>query len=413
MRILHLSTYDSNGGAGRAAFALHSAMVKAAMQSSMLVAQKSTDDEHVQGLSGSRNLLWHTAQFADRKLWNLQSSPNTAWRSPGFFGALNAEHINNSDADVVNLHWVTNGFLSIREISRIRKPIVWSLYDMWVFSGATHYGTRNQSPRRSQPFIKSNRNDGDRGFDLDRITWQRKNKYWKKPIHLIPASSWLAREAKSSALASTWPISTISHVVDTNQFAPMNQAEARMLLGLPLGVPLLLFLSSAGIRDSRKGWDLLEQGFKTIHDIHPEAEIVVAGPAELNYTHSSGITINWLGEIRENDHLRALYAAADVVVVPSREDNMPLTAMEAQSVGTPVVAFNIGGLPDIVNNGTTGRLVEPFNSEALASAILEVLKMSKAQYSGASRAHALKTWSPDIVVKSYVDVYTEVLNNSI
>lgn len=409
VKILHVSTYDSNGGAGRAAYALHAAMLQAGLQSSMLVAQKNTSDPTVQPLSQSRNLKWRAAQFADRKLWNIQASLNSAWRSPGFFGALNADYINDSDADIVNLHWVTNGFLSIREISRIKKPLVWSLYDMWVFSGAAHYGNSRESLRRTQSFTRMNRSSGDGRIDLERITWNRKVKYWTKPIHLVPASTWLASESRASALAGSWPTSAIAHVVDTDQFAPMNQLEARLLLSLPTDVPLILFLSSAGIQDERKGWDLLEQGFSSIHQNYPSAEIVVAGPAESNYTHASGIKISWLGEVRGNHRLRALYAAADVVVVPSREDNMPLTAMEAQSVGMPVVAFDIGGLPDIVNDGLSGRLVRAFDVHELASAILEVLTDTRTRYSEASRTHALQTWSPSVVVERYVEIYEQVI----
>ncbi len=201
MKVLHVSTYDGNGGAGRAAFALHQAMLASEIDSSMLVAQKSSTDPHVEAFHGRREFQWKAAQFADRKLWDLQQSDIDTWRSPARFGALNADVINASDADVVNLHWVTNGFLSIKEIGQIAKPIVWSLYDMWTFCGTEHYGADSPDARWRTGYTKSNRHKSDSGYDLDRSTWMRKMKYWKRPIHLVPASNWLSDRAAHSEIA--------------------------------------------------------------------------------------------------------------------------------------------------------------------------------------------------------------------
>ena len=409
MKVLHVSTYDGNGGAGRAAFALHRAMCDHNIDSSMLVAQKSSNDSHVRETGGNR---WKAAQFADRKLWNLQKSANSSWRSPAYFGSLNADVLNASDADVINLHWVTNGFLSIKEISRITKPLVWSLYDMWVFSGAEHYGADELDPRWRGGYTKSNRLPNDRGIDIDRRTWERKHHFWTKPMHLVPASTWLADRAASSELASTWPITRIAHVVDTDVFTPMDRMSARRLHNLPAEIPLVLFLSSAGIGDPRKGWDLLAQSIERVKRQVPNIEVVVAGPSTPEYQLPCGTKIHWVGHIEGNQALRSLYATANVVAVPSREDNMPLTAMEAQSVGIPVVAFNIGGLPDIVVDNESGSLASAFVTEELASGIIRSLGKVSDGYSSTARTHAVATWSPDVVVRSYVEVYQEEIAKS-
>ena len=119
-KVLHLSTYATNGGAARAATTLHEAMLAQGLESEMWTA---------------RGAKFKRAQFLDRQLWRLQSSPVKTWRSPARFSSLTAKEINASDADIVNLHWVTDGFLSTEEIGKIEKPIVWSMYDMWPFSG--------------------------------------------------------------------------------------------------------------------------------------------------------------------------------------------------------------------------------------------------------------------------------------
>jgi len=408
VKVLHVSTYDGNGGAGRAAYALHSAMRAQGLSSSMLVAQTSTNDPSVRALDGRRLQQWRLAQFLDRRLWDLQKSENKSWRSPAVFGAINADLINSSDADVVNLHWVTNGFLSIKEISRITKPTVWSLYDMWVLGGAEHYGT-DQGIRLREGYTKGNRAIGESGYDIDQLAWHRKQKYWRTPRFLVPASSWLAKAKEASALTHDWPSRTIAHVVDTEAFAPSDRRSARARAGLPQDIPLVLFLSSAGITDHRKGWDLLEQAMREVHAKLPTAAVAVAGPRPSEDLLPGGFAIHWIGEVHGNEALRDLYASADVVAVPSREDNLPLTAMEAQSIGIPVVSFAIGGLPDIIIDGQTGVLAPAFEVSALAAGIIRMLGADRQSFGERAREHALATWSPAVVVGQYQEVYQKVL----
>jgi hypothetical protein len=281
--VLHLSTYDTNGGAARAAFALHEAMLSEGVDSTFRTA------------GGSRFTL---ASVLDRQLWRLQRSPNTAWRSPARFGSLNADEINRSAVDVVNLHWVTNGFLSVTEIGRITKPVVWSLYDMWPFAGTEHYGADTQDARWRTGYTKDNRPDDESGLDLDRLTWEAKRRSWVRPMHIVPASTWLTDSVRGSALMGSWPIHRVPHVVDSEAFSPMPAAEARAQLGLPPGIPLVLFLASAGIHDARKGFDLLEQALPAVRHAHPDLAVVIVGPVESAYASPSSTPLIWHGPVQ-------------------------------------------------------------------------------------------------------------------
>lgn len=409
-KVLHLSTYDANGGAARAAYALHRAMLAQGIPSRMHVARKSTDDPTV--TEGAR-LPFAWASRADRALWKLQRSPIKTWRSPARFGSLNAAQINRSNADVVNLHWVTDGFLSIEEIGRVEKPIIWSMYDMWPFTGTEHYTDDAPDARWRTGYTAANRPKTESGLDLDRWTYERKRRHWgtrNSPFHLVPASSWLQDATRSSALMNAWPITRIPHVVDTNTFAPRDMADARVALDLPQKVPLVLFLSSAGIRDRRKGFDLLEQALSLVKQHHPDTHLVVVGPAETNYASPSGVPIIWLNEVNQNSRLATVYAAANVTVVPSREDNMPLTAMEAQSCGRPVVGFRVGGLADIVEHGISGMLAVPTDTQALASHLQVQLDLSTQDASElATRGRAIQTWSPAVITLQYSALYEQAL----
>ena len=415
LKVLHLSTYDANGGAARAAYALHRAMLSEGLDSRMLVGRKQTDDPTVQ--QGDRNRFMVASEL-DRRLWKLQRSPVNTWRSPARFGSLTAERINNSGADVVHLHWVTDGFLSIETIAKITKPIVWSMYDMWPFAGTEHYGADTPNARWRTSYTKDNRPEDESGFDLDRWTYRRKQRHWRAPMHMVPASTWLEDSVKASALMRDWPVTRIPHVIDTDLFAPMDMRQARQQLGLPQDRQLVLFLASAGIGDRRKGWDLLAPAIAAVKAAQqadqPDLEVIVVGPipdedakqaAELG----AGVPIHWHGSVDTSQALRTLYCAADVTAVPSREDNMPLTAMEAQSCGRPVVAFNIGGLPDIVQHDVTGHLSPPSDSNDLARGIRRALQGDQQD---AARQHSLRTWSSQPVVDGYESVYRTCIRDT-
>lgn len=407
LRVLHLSSYDANGGAARAAYALHRAMLSQGLDSKMLVARKGTDDPTV--THGNANRFRVTSEL-DRRLWKLQRSPVTTWRSPAKFASLTAEQINRTSADVVNLHWVTDGFLSIEEIGKIQKPLVWSMYDMWPFAGTEHYGTDTPEARWRTGYTQANRPNDERGIDLDRWTYQRKQRHWPPhhtPIQMVPASTWLEQATRSSALMGNWPITRIPHVVDTDVFAPMNKGQARRQLGLPDDRPIILFLASAGIGDRRKGWDLLAVALPRQAGQDYSVRVVVVGPVPDDETREEAerqadVPIHWHGTVNTSSELRLLYCAADVTAVPSREDNMPLTAMEAQSCGRPVVAFRIGGLPDIVDDGITGHLAEAEDPDDLARALAQALDNNQGD---AARERALATWSPQAVVPRYAAIY--------
>ena len=386
-------------------------MVDHGVASRMQVARKETTDATV--VAGNP-MRFRLASELDRRLWRLQRSPVITWRSPARFGSMNTAAINRSGADVVNLHWITDGFLSIEAIGRIELPIVWSMYDMWPFAGSEHYGTDTPDARWRTGYTPVNRPSAESGFDLDRWTFERKQQHWTTPMHMVPASSWLTDATRSSALMRGWPVTRIPHVVDTELFAPMDRAQARRALGLDEEAPTVVFLASAGIGDARKGWDLLAQALGLLR--HPQLQVVVVGPQPDEGERSqaeqqTGARIHWHGVATTSAEVRLLHCAGDVTAVPSREDNLPLTALEAHACGRPIVAFALGGLPDIVESGASGHLAAPFDTADLAAGLQAMLDDAANGAAAGKRARerALAGWSPQAVVPAYLDVYAEAI----
>ena len=398
-----------NGGAARAAYSLHRALLKNGVTSRMRVGRKQSNDPTVIQLS-SRQFTMNS--LLDRQLWRAQKSPRSAWRSPARFSTISALEINSSRADVVNLHWVTDGFISVEEIGKIEIPIVWSMYDMWPFSGTEHYGNL-ESRRWRDGYTRENRSVDDSRFDLDRWTFERKKKHWKAlgaKIHMVAASRWLQDQTNQSYLMSEWATTKIPHVVDTVEFFPQPQVTSRSDLGIHTHAPLVAFLASAGVSDARKGWDLLSQALNHASRTFPDLLVVIAGPVpdhkvRQEVTSQTRAKFHWQGVINTNEQLRRIYSAADVVAVPSREDNMPLTAIEALACGTPVVGFNVGGISDVVTGSTIGYLARPGDVEDFSRGLLHVLS-SRNSVDNYGKRTAL--WSSSSATSSYIELYQQV-----
>jgi len=414
MKILHISHSDSNGGAARAAYRIHRALLDSNHDSQMWVNEARLGDWTVVGpvnnVTKARNLLRRAPAELVR---GLLKTINPAPHSPALMRSAWVNRINQSDAEVVHLHWVQGEMLSIADIGRITKPLVWTLHDMWGFSGSEHY---TEDFRWRDGYRRNNRPSYESCFDLNRWTWNRKRRHWKIPLHIVAPSRWLADCVRESALMDQWPTTVIPNPIDTDSWKPMPQRIARDLLGLPLGVPLVLFGALGGGDDPRKGFDLLQQALLRVRS-DPKAhklglELVVFGQRAPKNHPNLGLPIHYLGHLHDDLSLRALYSAAEVMIVPSLQEAFGQTASEAQACGTPVVAFDSGGLTDIVCHKKTGYLAHSFDSEDLAKGIMWTLGQSVSTGAAvriAARKRAVELFFSSTVAEQYQRVYTEAL----
>lgn len=418
--VLHVSTTDSFGGAGRAAHRIHRALVEAGCGSSMRVLRHGTDDDSVKGgIPGRRSLLSRAERRAGHLLGARQergwTTTNAGWHTfahqqcAGIVDELNA-----TDAQILNLHWVNEGMLSVSDIGRLEKPIVWTLHDMWAFCGSEHYTEDGPAARFRRGYADSNRPPGEGGKDLDRMTWEAKRRDWAgRKFTIVSPSRWLAECAAGSVLFAAAPVHVIPNALDVEGlWRPIAKETARAALGLPAEKRLVLMGAEGGTSDPRKGGDLLRE---TIARVAPRSlndiELVIYGQSGPGKLDRWPCPVHWLGQVRDDRVLVLAYSAADAVVVPSRQDNLPNAAVEAQACGTPVVAFDVGGLPDIVTHQVSGWLAKPFDVDDLAEGLLWVLadEDRRLSLSRAARAHAVASYAPEVVARKYLAVYAQVL----
>lgn len=413
MKILQLSTDDYSGGASRAAYRLHTALLQCGVDSRMRVLTHQTANDRVLAGKGSRSfsqkvknkLRQKWREFGQRRF----KSSNSVMHSFGDESASIVDEINASDVDVVNLHWVAN-LLSIEDISRITKPIVWTLHDMWAFCGGEHVVFDEQSNARFRVGYRLNNRPADEsGPDLNRQTWERKRKAWANQLfNIVTPGRWMAGCVRGSALLGHHPVRVIPNPIElAHLWRPIDKQFARAVLGLAQDRQYVLSGSAGGMAHL-KGEDLLREAFIALKKTgQPIPDLLIFGQSRPAVSPDWPCEVHWLGRVNDDHVMRLIYAAADVMAVPSRLDNLPNTAIEAHACGIPVVAFNIGGLPDIVDHQQSGWLAPAFDTDSFAQGITWILQDSERWLRLSSQARKLveQRFAPEVVVRQYLEAY--------
>ena len=380
MRIVHYSQSDALGGANKAAFRLHRALCTLGLDSVFAAGRPQSTGEDIRSAAGVLPPVLTAFSNAATTRPFRRSGKGFITPSAMSYGRLDPHLVDSSD--VVCLHWIAGAFLraaSLRVLSR--KPLIWRLSDCWPFTGGCHYpGTCRRFEERcgACPHLGSQIE-----WDITRHGWHaRKKAYRDLDLTVVAPSHWIASCAKASSLFMDRPVCVIHTGVDLQQFRPRNRMDAREQLGLPRDRKLVLFGALGATDDPRKGYAQLLEALARLEALSTADDlslVVFGNDAASDQTiqgpNGEAISIPTImfGVVSDREKLATLYAAADVLVCPSLEDNLPNVALEAIACGTPVAAFNIGGMPDIVDDGLSGRLVGPGDAEAMAHAITDIL----------------------------------------
>ena len=408
LKVWTVNESDAVGGAARAAARIHRALRQRGVESTMWVERASTGDKSVESVPGEAAKVARTLRpWVGHLARRVMRSANPVLHSAAVLPSSWPGRFNRSDADIVHLHWICAEMMSVEDIGRIRKPIVWTLHDMWPFCGAEHY---TDDTRWVSGYASSNRASGESGLDLNRWTWRRKRRAWSVPMHVVAPSHWLADCARRSLLMRDWPVSVIPNPIDARAWEPVDKLLARRLLGLPEDGHFLAFGAMGGGRDPRKGLDLLAGALQHLRGASA-LRLIVFGQSEPREVPDFGFPAHYTGHLHDDISLRLVYSAADALVIPSRQDNLPNTGVEALACGTPVIAFDTGGLPDIVQHQVTGWLARSFDASHMADGIRWMLSSDerRAQLGRNAREAACQRFSPARVADQYLHLYEQAL----
>jgi glycosyltransferase involved in cell wall biosynthesis len=413
---LLISTNDISGGAARATYRLHQGLQNIGVSSQILVSNKDSDDHTVVGSASKLgkgigklkptldSLPLQIYPQRDRSTYSVQWLPDNL-----------AAQVAQTNPDVINLHWINGGYLKIETIAKFKKPIIWTLHDMWAFTGGCHYNGDCMNYTNSCgacPQLHSNKEK-----DLSRWIWQRKAKAWQDlNLTIVTPSHWLAKCAASSSLLKDVRIEVIPNGINTEQYKPIKKSVARSILGLPEDKQLILFGAMSATSDPRKGFNLLQSALKNLSQSGwgERVELVVFGASQHKNPTELGFKSHYLGRLNDDISLSLVYAAADVFLAPSVQDNLPNTVMESLACGTPCVAFDIGGMCDMIEHQKNGYLAKPFDVDDLARGIAWVLEdKERLQKLGVnSREKVENNFSLEIQAQNYLDIYKNIYYKS-
>ncbi len=413
MNICLLSASDGREGAFVAARRLHQGLVTAGADACMFVGRKSSEDPSIKTFPSVFVRGWtRLAPHIDTAPLRLYPNRKRTAFSLAWVPDQVVHQVNELAPAVINIHWVCDGFLRLGSLRHMKRPLVWTLHDMWPFTGGCHYGydcDKYQSHCGNCPQLAS-----DSRTDLSWCTWKRKSQaYQDLALTIVCPSTWLAERARSSSLMSRYRIEVIPNALNVNEYRPIDKSVARELLGLPKDRKLILFGAVNAVSDNRKGYDKLVLAVnKYLHGNDKTGiELLVFGSSKPATPMDVRTRVRYLGRLHDDISLSLVYSAADVMIVPSTQEAFGQTASEAMACGIPVVAFDGTGLKDIVDHQVNGYLASPFSTENLADGIAWVLENDTRRriLSSNARAKAVTTFSSQIVAQRYLDLYREIV----
>jgi glycosyltransferase involved in cell wall biosynthesis len=422
MKIVQINTNDIRGGAARAAYRLHRGLLQIGEDCRMLVKRKDSTDDSVFVVTPK-----NSAEKFDQEFFlsaaiqghyinsHRTDISNTIFSLPYPGYDLSVLPLVQA-ADIVNLHWVAyyQSPLTLHKLFALGKPVVWTLHDQWAFTGGCHYAAGCEKYRQDCVACPQLADDP---FDLPAAVLRDKIEFFRgSNLTIATPSRWLAACARESRLFKDLRVEVIPYSLDTDVFSPLPKAEAKEGLGLAAEIVTLLFVAHVG-NEKRKGFQelmaaiqycLAEPEFQSLVKSNKIRILCIGHPND--GLEAVGIPVVSLGYLDSDQGIRAAYSAADLFILPSLEDNLPNTMLESMSCGTPVVAFDVGGIPDVVVDGVTGRLAPVGDVRKLAEAILSlVFNPERREEMGQNcRKVMVEGYSLAVQAQRYLELYREL-----
>lgn len=403
MKVVHLVSTDK-GGAARAAMRISKALNCAGVESSLLVLHKNVEDTQIFSIYKS-NISWNCYRAVRRirscKISNL-----------GLDGKIYFAHISHNltrvqcikDADIINLHWVSDGFLNekdIEKISAMGKKIVWTMHDMFSFTGGCYYDKEcggYMSGCERCPLVEHTQTGQ---MLLQEQIKGKKHLSRSAEITYVGCSSWITDRAKNSEIIRGCKVVNIPNPIETDIFTPIDKNTAKTAFGIKTDKRIILFGAMSADADERKGFIYLK---KTIEILDPEKYLLVVFGNKQTVSIDERFESISAGKIESDSELCSLYSLADIFVAPSLQENLSNAVMESLSCGTPVVAFNIGGMKDMIEHRKNGYLAQPFDVDDLAKGIETSIENYDA-FSNRARKKVIEEFSMDKVGMKYKAIY--------
>lgn len=406
IKILHIVAGDLSGGAARGAYWLHLGLKELGVESKILTNSK---------IAFSDNSIVSTTQTKKDKIFNiiraqlddlltlLYPKRKQVIFSSGIFGIDFTKTKEYKEADVIHLHWINGGFVNIKNLAKVNKPIVWTMRDMWPMTGGCHYSMECEKYKTGCGSCEQLQNSG---YDLSRYVLNRKKKYLPKDMKLVGISHWLSDKARESDLFRKFDVRTILNNIDTKEFFPIDKKVARDILKLKTDKKIIL-CGSVNLKDFYKGFG---KYVEAVEKLDKEKHFLCFfGNLDKTVADNLGFEYKSFGYLYDSISLRLAYSSADVFVAPSLMDAFGKTLAEAMACGTPVICFDATGPRDIVDHKINGYKSQPFQIQDLACGIEWILNASNYdELCRSAREKAIREFDSKVVAWKYMELYKEL-----
>lgn len=378
----------------------------------MAVARRASGDPKVIGPgTNAYDLLLKGLGKLDSGVCHLFGPDRTGiHRSAGLFGSDTLNRALELKPDILHLHWINGACLSLRQLSSIKTPVVWTLHDTWPFGGFGHYESSSmadwyQSGNKQSPAPPGGRLS----------IWMKRQAQPRAPMMIVTPSNWMADCARASRVFEGREVRVIPNCVELDLWRPEPPDACRAKLGIDPSSRIILFSASEGFTEERKGGALFIETVQHLQaNGHSDLAVILIGVATVPDALKDRCEVRALGYVSAVDDLRRLYSAADFVIIPSRLDNLPNVALEAQACGTPVGCFEVAGMRDIVEDDINGVIAPPFDCCILAEKIANILSSRQRADAmrEASRTYAQNRYAGQEVAKMYEQAYAQCLQGA-
>lgn len=413
MRVLIVNTSERTGGAAVAANRLMEALNNNGIKAKMLVRDKETSKLTVVTIPPSwklqwnflweRFIVWLHLHLRRQHLFDVDIA-NT--------GSDITQLREFQEADIIHLHWINQGMLSLKNIRKILtsgKQVVWTMHDIWPATAICHltFDCHQFEVQCRQCRLLPG---GGSQNDLAAKVWHQKQQMLQgKHITFVACSQWLASEARKSGLLKGQIITSIPNPINTNIYRPLDKKKVREEFGLPTDKRLILFVSQRAT-NPYKGMQYLTEACLLLEQQYPgmkeETGVVILGGHAEEVTSLLPFESYPLGYVNDEKRIVKVYNAADIFVLPSLSENLPNTIMEAMACGTPAIGFHIGGIPEEIDHQLTGYVAAYRDAADLAKGIRWVLYETKSEEISAACLKKVKhNYSQQSVAQRYIDIY--------
>lgn len=385
MKVLHINTSDTAGGAAIAAMRLHKAMLETGIDSTFFCLNRTiNDDERILTIDKKTKMKVRTFDIARQMLFRKRYLSN----AKGLFSNMKlgykiGKFVNLDEYDVIYIHWINNGFLSLKgleEILKTGKKVFWFMHDMFPITGGCHHSFtctlyRQNCGEGGCHYMKNFKSS--RSFAYRQLMAKHKilDKY--PNLSFVAPSKWLYECAKSSSLAKGHNVYHIPNLLDEKVFHPLNKDFCREVLNLPKDKKIILFGADSALTNPYKGFEYLEKALEKLKsDVHikdDEILLVIFGSSyNKKIDDLLPFKAEFMGMLHDSYTLALLYNSASVFCIPSVAENFANTVLESTNCHVPVVGFDVGGIPDVVGSGA-GYLAKYKDADDFAKGIEKVL----------------------------------------